>query len=105
MHLKNSTAQVKSQLLKLTPFSFGPEYIGLFCIPEGGDLVQGLAVAADLADGISQLCERLRGSINDGDIANCAEIRALGFLGDAVSALVRSAQNGIENVVEVGGDQ
>lgn len=105
MHPKNSTAQVKSQLLKLAPFSFGPEYIELFRVLEGGDLVQGLAVAADLADGISQLCGRLKDSINNGSTANCAEILALGFLGDAASALIRSAQSSIEGVVKVGDDQ
>lgn len=105
MHPKNSTAQQTVQLPKLTPFSFGPEYIAMFSIQEGADLVQGLAVAADLADGISQLCGRLRDSINDGETAYCAEIRALGFLGDAVSALTRSAQVSLKRTSEAGGDQ
>ena len=84
------------QRLKLRPCAFGTAYSNLFKVHENGDLIEAIQVAADLAEGISQLCGRLDESINNGGIALCAEVRALGFLGNVVEALVRSSGHGLK---------
>lgn len=96
MHPKNSTTPPKAQLPKLRPCTFGPGYTDLFSINVDADMVGALSVAADLSDGISQLCGRLGDCINDGEIAYLAEVRTLGFIGDVVAALVRSAERGLK---------
>ncbi|QHC93841.1 hypothetical protein PspR84_04105 [Pseudomonas sp. R84] len=96
MSPENSTTPPKAQLPKLRPCSFGPDYTELFSINESADLVGALSIAADLADGVSQLCGRLGACINDGEVAYLAEVRTLGFIGDVVAALVRSAGRGLQ---------
>jgi hypothetical protein len=103
MHPKNNTAPSKAQLPKLRPCTFGPGYSDLFSINEEADLAGALSVAADLSDGISQLCGRLGDSINDGQIAYLSEVRTLGFIGDVVAALVRSAERGLKTAHETEG--
>ncbi|VVM91696.1 hypothetical protein PS681_02840 [Pseudomonas fluorescens] len=100
MHPKNSTTPPTAQLPKLRPCSFGPGYTDLLSVNEGADLIGALSIAADLADGVSQLCGRLGASINDGEVAYLAEVRTLGFIGDVVAALVRSAGRGLQAAEE-----
>ncbi|MCV4285898.1 hypothetical protein [Pseudomonas capsici] len=85
--------------------TFGGSSHSLFTIaseqwPKNEDLSGALELAADLADGVEQLCGRLHDCINDGEIAYCAEIRAIGFLAQITSALVRSAERGIRKSTE-----
>lgn len=72
-----------------------------FCITRCGDPLMGvgaeasaieaLELAEHLACGISLLCEKLYDSINErNDLVYSSEIRAIGFLGEAASALVGS---------------
>lgn len=95
-HPKNSTTTPTVQLPKLKPCSFGMEYTEMFSINPDANLIDALSIASDLSDGISQLCSRLAYSINDGEIAYLSEIRTLGFIGDVVSALTRSAERGLK---------
>ncbi|MBI6853388.1 hypothetical protein YA0002_11480 [Pseudomonas cichorii] len=95
------------QKLRMKQISFGGSGEGLFTIAseqqsEDEDLSGALELAADLADGVEQLCGRLHDCINNGEIAYCAEIRAIGFLAQITSALVRSAERGMRNSAEIG---
>ncbi len=105
MHPKNSTTHQTAQLPKLKPCAFGMEYTDLFCINPDANLIGALSVASDLSDGISQLCSRLAYAINDGEIAYLSEVRTLGFIGDVVSALTRSAERGLKAAYEEGAIQ
>lgn len=100
MHPKNSTTLQAVQLPKLKPCAFGMEYTDLFSINPDANLIDALSVASDLSDGISQLCTRLAHSINDGEPAYLSEVRTLGFIGDVVSALTRSAERGLKAVYQ-----
>ena len=109
---ENTTASQKPQVQVLGKVAFGDplmEYTSPFLsVTEGGSIIEGLQFACDLADGLTQLCMRLHGSINDGDLAYCAEVRALAFLGETVTALTRSAHRSlskVEAIQAVGGDQ
>lgn len=104
-HPKNTTTTLSAQLPKLSPISFGPEYDPIFSIGSDVDLVQGLDIAADLGNGVSQLCGRLDSAINEGEVVLCSEVRAIGFLADVISALTRSAQISLKKSTEVGGAQ
>lgn len=99
-HPKNTTTPSNVQLPKLKPCSFGMEYTDLFNINADASLIEALSVASDLSDGISQLCSRLAYAINDGEIAYLSEVRTLGFIGDVVSALTRSAERGLKAAYE-----
>lgn len=96
MHPKNSTTPPVAQLPKLRACEFGPDYTDLFRINPDANLIGALGVAADLADGASQLSGRLAHAINDGELSYLSEIRALGFLSDVVGALCRSAERGLK---------
>ncbi|MBJ2244293.1 hypothetical protein JFT42_01330 [Pseudomonas haemolytica] len=100
MQTKNSTTQQTVQLPKLKPCEFGVEYTDLFRVKADANLIEALSVASDLADGISQLCGRLAYAINDGELAYLSEVRTLGFIGDVVSALTRSAERGLKTAYE-----
>lgn len=100
MQAKNSTTTPAVQLPKLKPCAFGMEYTELFNINPDASLINALSVASDLSDGISQLCSRLAYAINDGEIAYLSEVRTLGFIGDVVSALTRSAERGLKAAYE-----
>ena len=104
MHPKNSITPDVTQHPTLSSMVFGDpmmEYTSpLFCVVEGGNLIDGLNAAAHLADGMTQLHMRLHASINDGEIAYCAEVRALAFISEAVCALTRSASRGLQAAAE-----
>jgi len=104
MHPKNSITNAPLQLPTLGAMQFGDYSTLLFQVQDGGSVVEGLELASDLADGISQLCGRLCAEINNGEIAYCAEVRALAFLSDTVGALTRSARRSLERAAE-GADQ
>ncbi|MDH0745762.1 hypothetical protein N5D61_05335 [Pseudomonas sp. GD03842] len=97
---KNTTGIPVTQLPTLKSLQFGDplmEYSSLpFCVQEDISLDHGLEMAADLSDGLTQLCMRLHESINDGEIAYTAEVRALAFLSNAVCALTRAASYGLK---------
>lgn len=99
-HPKNTTAVTPLQLPTLGVTQFGDYSTPLFQVKDGGSVVEGLELASDLADGISQLCGRLCAEINNGEIAYCAEVRALAFLSDTVGALTRSARRSLERAAE-----
>lgn len=105
MQAKNSTTQRSVQLPKLKPCAFGMEYTEMFSINPDANLIDALSIASDLSDGISQLCSRLAYAINDGEIAYLSEVRTLGFIGDVVSALTRSAERGLKAAYESEGAQ
>lgn len=100
MKTENTTTTSKAQLPKLKPCAFGMEYTDLFSINPDANLIEALSVASDLSDGISQLCSRLAYAINDGEISYLSEVRTLGFIGDVVSALTRSAERGLKAAYE-----
>ncbi|MBP5054349.1 hypothetical protein [Pseudomonas chlororaphis] len=104
MQTKNTTEPSVVQLPKLRPCEFGPDYTDLFRINPDADLIGALGVAADLADGASQLSGRLAYAINDGELSYLSEVRALGFLSDVVGALVRSAERGLRKAREDQGE-
>jgi hypothetical protein len=81
------------------------EYTDLLSINPDANLIDALSVASDLSDGISQLCSRLAYAINDGEIAYLSEVRTLGFIGDVVSAITRSAERGLKAAYEEGPTQ
>ncbi|WP_223616437.1 hypothetical protein [Pseudomonas sp. BF-B-30] len=89
---------------KLRPCAFGTGYANLFKVHEDGDLMEAMQLAADLAEGISQLCGRLDEAINNDGVAYCAEVRALGFLGNVVETLVRSSIYGLKLSLKAGGE-
>ncbi|WP_277964619.1 hypothetical protein [Pseudomonas sp. RIT-To-2] len=96
-HSENTITTPVAQLPQLSAFSFGGLDSTLLCISDGQDLIEGLRLAHELAEGIRQLCGRLDDCINNGEIAYCAEVRALGFLADVVSTLNRSARQSLED--------
>lgn len=99
-HPKNTTTPSNVQLPKLKPCAFGVVHTDLFSINPDANLIDALSAASDLSDGISQLCSRLAYAINDGEIAYLSEVRTLGFIGDVVSALTRSAERGLKAAYE-----
>lgn len=104
-HPKNTTTPLNVQLPKLKPCAFGMEYTDLFSINPDASMIDALSAASDLSDGISQLCSRLAYAINDGELAYLSEVRTLGFIGNVVSALTRSAERGLKAAYEEGGAQ
>lgn len=104
---ENTTGIAPTQQPVLRELSFGDplmEYDSpLFLVQQGGKLSDGLSIAADLSDGLTQLCMRLHESINNGEIAYTSEVRALAFLSNTVCALTRSARYGLE--AKEGADQ
>lgn len=95
MHPKNTTGYHPAQLPPLRKLEFGSlDMVGehLFCIREGQSIVDGLAFAAELADGVHQLGNRLAAEINGGEIAYLSEMRSLAFLAEVAGAITRAAQ-------------
>lgn len=110
MQPKNTTASQKPQVHVLGEVAFGDplmEYTSPFMsIEEGGSVIEGLQFACHLADGITQLCMRLHGVVADGETVYCAEVRALAFLSETVTALTRSAHRSMSPPEAIhGGDQ
>lgn len=95
MKSENSIPEAVSQQSVLSAVAFGGENSNLLSICAGGNIEQGLELAADLAIGVEQLCSRLEQSINFGELAYCSEVRALGFLSGTVAAFIRAAQFGL----------
>lgn len=95
-HPKNTTAPQNAQYPTLVHVEFGDALMESttpqMSVMEGGDLLLGLKTAAELTEGLTQLCGRLHFSVNYGELVFTAELRALAFLSDAVHALVRSAE-------------
>lgn len=102
-HPKNTTTPLPAQLPPLNKMEFGdPELLGsrLFVIQEGVGLIDGLRYAADLGEGVHQLANRLAASINDGDMAYLAEVRALALLSEISSTLARASQYALQRAGE-----
>lgn len=94
-HPKNSTTPSVSQLPSLRQIEFGnaaSDGSAMLKIADSVKITDGLYLAADLADGMKQLCDRLYDDINDGDLTYCAEVRALSFLAETVGAIVRASE-------------
>lgn len=95
MHPKNTTPPQSAQLPDIRQMEFGnaiSDGSQLFKITEGSKIVDGLYLAADLADGIKQICDRLHDDINEGDLTYCAEVKALAFLAETVGTIVRASE-------------
>ncbi|PIK77139.1 hypothetical protein [Pseudomonas sp. 382] len=95
MKMENTTGPSPAQLPSLRELEFGnaaSDGSPLFKIGEGVKVTDGLYLAADLADGIKQLCDRLYDDINDGELTYCAEVRALSFLAETIGAIVRAGE-------------
>ncbi|WP_155250521.1 hypothetical protein [Pseudomonas asplenii] len=90
-HPENSKRPQKLQLPDLGAIDFGGLRLDHLVIEPGQDLLRGLHLAADIGEGVEQLCERLGDSINDGEVAYLAEVRALGLLSSLASAITRAA--------------
>tara|TARA_Y100000815_G_scaffold269104_1_gene291259 strand:- start:51 stop:317 length:267 start_codon:yes stop_codon:yes gene_type:complete len=71
-------------------FSIGAEGC-LMRVDAGMPAGEALELAANLAEGIQLLSERLYDAVNDNsEIVHLSELRSIGFLGEVVSALSRS---------------
>lgn len=95
MKRESTTAYDQAQLPPLRKLEFGSlDMVGehLFCIREGQSIVDGLALAAELADGVHQLGNRLAAEINNGEIAYLSEVRSLAFLAEVAGTITRAAQ-------------
>lgn len=62
----------------------------LFDVQAGVQADTALELAGDLAEGVSQLLERLYDDVNDGALVYCGELKALELVAEMSSALVRS---------------
>ncbi|WMN19242.1 hypothetical protein QL104_07495 [Pseudomonas piscis] len=95
MHPKNSTTPPPVQPHNLRQIEFcnaASDGAGMLRIAEAVKITDGLYLAADLAEGIKQLCDRIHSDINEGELTYLAEVKALGFLADTVGALVRASE-------------
>ncbi|WP_178108301.1 hypothetical protein [Pseudomonas sp. URMO17WK12:I11] len=102
-HPENTTAPSSAQQVTLNQMEFGdPQLLGtrLFSIQEGVDLLDGLRYAADIGEGVHQLANRLAASINEGDLAYLAEVRALALLAEISSTLARASQYAMQRAGE-----
>ncbi|MBD1601157.1 hypothetical protein [Pseudomonas typographi] len=88
---ENTKTQPSLQLPTLGRLEFGGISTESLYIEAGLDLRVGLYLAADISDGVEQLCDRLGDAINNGEVAYLAEVRALGLLSSMSSALSRGA--------------
>lgn len=99
MKAENTTAQPAAQLPLLRPMDFGShEFEGdaVFSIKADVGLMEGMALATGLTEGIHQLAHRLELAANMGEHIRTNELRALAFLADAANTLNRSAQVALE---------
>lgn len=78
-------------------FAMGEEGSLLLGIEPDMPATEALDLAADLADGVKQLCDRLVDAIDsDGGPVLACEIRAIGFLADTTGALARSVERSMK---------
>ncbi|MEF0146512.1 hypothetical protein [Pseudomonas guariconensis] len=98
-HPENSKTQNPAQLPLLRPMDFGSHELegdAVFGIKADVDLMDGIALAVGLTEGIHQLAHHLELAANMGEIIRTNELRALAFLADAANTLNRSAQVALE---------
>ncbi|WP_050555257.1 hypothetical protein [Pseudomonas syringae] len=101
MHPKNTTGSTPLQATLITKaIEFGETPIAnhgecLFqTVPEMA-VEDALQKARTLSLGLSQICEDMRESINYGNLVHCDGMAVLGFVAEAIHALVCSTQDGI----------
>lgn len=70
---------------------------GLLNVEPDMPAAEALELAADLADGVHHLCDKLNDMVDsdDGAVLAC-EIRAIGFLAETASALTRSVERSMK---------
>lgn len=99
MQHENTTAPSSAQLPLLRQMGFGSHELegdAVFSIKADVGLVEGMALATGLTEGIHQLAHRLQLAANMGETIRVNELRALAFLADAANTLNRSAQVALE---------
>lgn len=105
MHPKNSKPSLVTQLPVLRPVDFGAcalDAYQLFRIRDDAPLLDGLEMAKSLAEGVHQLSLKVAEEVNKNGVAQVSELRALGFLADAIATLTFSAHLAI---LKAGDDQ
>lgn len=100
-----SKSKQTPQIATLRQFEFGdPLTQGtppLMCVMAGGDVAQGLRTASELADGLQQLLRHMHMSLNFGELAFTAELKALAFLSNTIWALTSSAELAVSHSANV----
>ncbi|MCD5996478.1 hypothetical protein KDX38_23080 [Pseudomonas sp. CDFA 602] len=101
MKSENTTSSTTAQVTLLTkgvefgetPIANQGEY--LFQTVPSMQVEDALQKARTLSLGLSQICEDMRESINYGNLVHCDGMAVLGFVAEAIHALVCSTQDGI----------
>lgn len=109
-HLKNTTSPTNPQAALTTEVDFFNAPIDnnglqLLTVAAGTNAEDVLRAASTLSSGMSQLCQHMHDSINMGELAYCDGMAALSFLGETVSALVRSVEKSVAIAAGRRGDQ
>jgi len=94
-HPENTKAPTEAQLPGMTRLTFGAPGFDLLSTVEGGNIIEALDIAADLADGIQQICIRFAESVNEGEVVYLAELRSVAMLAEVASAFVRASERGL----------
>ncbi|ARA79603.1 hypothetical protein ACDH60_10340 [Pseudomonas ficuserectae] len=101
MKSENTTRTATAQVtLVTTSVEFGETQIAncgecLFQTVPSMQVEDALQKARTLSLGLSQICEDMRESINYGNLVHCDGMAVLGFVAEAIHALVCSTQDGI----------
>ncbi|WP_256589638.1 MULTISPECIES: hypothetical protein [Pseudomonas] len=110
MHPENTTSNSTLQAPLTTRVDFlstpiDNRGIQLLSVTAGANAEDALRAARTLSSGLSQLCQHMRDSLDMGELAYCDGMAALCFLGEAVSALVWSAEKSVATANGRGGEQ
>ncbi|MGQ3824230.1 hypothetical protein [Pseudomonas alliivorans] len=101
MNSENITSSTTAQVTLLTKsIEFGETPIAnhgecLFQTVPSMQVEDALQKARTLSQGLSQICEDMRESINYGNLVHCDGMAVLGFVAEAIHALICSTQDGI----------
>lgn len=98
----HSTAmpQSSSQFPGLRGVEFAGHIGPTFHVEEGGNLTDALKFASDLNEGLGQLLKRVADDVNDGEVVDLCEMRALCFIAGVSSAVTRAAQYTADEVMK-----
>lgn len=95
--LENTKAPTEAQLPGMTKLTFGAPGFDLLSTVEGGSIIEALDLAADLTDGIQQICTRFSEAVDEGEVIYLAELRSVAMLAEVASAFVRATERGLRS--------